>query len=43
MSALPKIFIDGSSGTTGLRIRDWLAPRDDIDILAIGPYLVEKN
>jgi len=33
----PKVFIDGSSGTTGLRIRDWLVPRDDIEILAIDP------
>jgi N-acetyl-gamma-glutamyl-phosphate reductase len=37
MPVSPKIFIDGSSGTTGLRIRDWLAPRDDIEILAIDP------
>ncbi|MEM9173632.1 MAG: N-acetyl-gamma-glutamyl-phosphate reductase [Myxococcota bacterium] len=31
MSA-PRIFIDGHVGTTGLRIRDWLAGRDDCEI-----------
>ena len=31
----PKIFIDGSGGTTGLRIREWLALRDDIEVIAI--------
>lgn len=31
----PKVFIDGSAGTTGLRIRDWLAGRDDIQLLEI--------
>lgn len=28
----PKIFIDGHAGTTGLRIREWLAGRDDLDL-----------
>ena len=28
----PRIFIDGHVGTTGLRIRDWLAGRDDCEI-----------
>lgn len=28
----PRIFIDGHVGTTGLRIRDWLAERDDCEI-----------
>ena len=31
----PKIFIDGYGGTTGLRIREWLALRDDIEVIAI--------
>lgn len=31
----PKIFIDGSAGTTGLRIRDWLAPREDLDLIVL--------
>ncbi len=28
----PRIFIDGHAGTTGLRIREWLASRDDLDL-----------
>jgi N-acetyl-gamma-glutamyl-phosphate reductase len=28
----PRIFIDGHAGTTGLRIREWLAGRDDLDL-----------
>jgi len=31
----PKIFIDGSEGTTGLQIHDRLASRGDIDLLQI--------
>lgn len=31
----PKVFIDGSSGTAGLRIREWLEPRQDIQLLEI--------
>ena len=30
-----KIFVDGSSGTTGLRIADLLAERDEFEILKI--------
>ena len=31
----PKVYIDGSSGTTGLQIHDRLASRDDIELLLI--------
>ena len=34
-----KIFIDGSEGTTGLRINERFAGRDDIEILHIDPEL----
>ena len=30
-----KVFIDGHVGTTGLRIRDWLAGRDDLELVDI--------
>ena len=28
----PRIFIDGHAGTTGLRIREWLASREDLEL-----------
>lgn len=31
----PRIFVDGHQGTTGLRIRDWLMGRDDLELLEI--------
>jgi N-acetyl-gamma-glutamyl-phosphate reductase len=31
----PTIYIDGQEGTTGLRIREMLAPRDDLHVLLI--------
>ncbi len=34
---MKKIFVDGSEGTTGLRINERLAGRDDIEILKIDP------
>ena len=35
----PKIYIDGSEGTTGLRIFERVGCRDDIEILTIDPAL----
>ena len=35
MSTRPKVYIDGHVGTTGLRIREWLGPRQDIELLTI--------
>lgn len=34
-----KIFIDGSEGTTGLRINERMAIRDDVELLTIDPEL----
>ena len=33
--AKPAIYIDGQEGTTGLRIREMLAPREDLELLLI--------
>lgn len=31
----PRVFIDGHVGTVGLRIREWLAGRDDLDVVTL--------
>ena len=36
---MTKVFIDGSSGTTGLRINERFEQRDDIEIMKISPEL----
>ena len=33
----PRIYIDGQEGSTGLRIRELLEPRDDIELMLIPP------
>ena len=32
---LPKVFIDGRTDTTGLRVYEWMAGREDIELLAL--------
>jgi N-acetyl-gamma-glutamyl-phosphate reductase len=31
----PKVYIDGQAGTTALRIREWLAGRDDLEVVVL--------
>jgi len=31
----PRVYIDGHVGTTGLRIREWLAPREDLSLVVL--------
>lgn len=38
----PKIYIDGEYGTTGLRIRNWLSKRSDLEIISV-PEAVRKD
>jgi N-acetyl-gamma-glutamyl-phosphate reductase len=39
---LPKVFIDGHTGTTGLRIHQWMAGREDIELLTL-PEELRRN
>ena len=32
---LPRVFIDGYTGTTGLRIHEWMAGREDVEVLTL--------
>ena len=32
---LPKVFIDGRTGTTGLRIYEWMTGREDLELLTL--------
>lgn len=38
----PRVFIDGHVGTTGLRIRDWLAGREDLEVVEL-PEALRKD
>ena len=38
----PRIFIDGHVGTTGLRVRDWLAGRHDLELATL-PEALRKD
>jgi N-acetyl-gamma-glutamyl-phosphate reductase len=31
----PKLYIDGHAGTTALRVREWLAGRDDLEVVTL--------
>jgi N-acetyl-gamma-glutamyl-phosphate reductase len=34
-----KLYIDGQAGTTALRVRDWLAGRDDLEVMVLAEEL----
>jgi N-acetyl-gamma-glutamyl-phosphate reductase len=37
-----KLYIDGQAGTTALRVRDWLASRDDLEVVVL-PEALRKD
>lgn len=40
---LPKVYIDGHVGTTGLRIREWMADRQDVELLTLSEDLRKSD
>ena len=38
-----KVYVDGQEGTTGLRLLDYLAARDDIELLRIDAELGDSS
>jgi N-acetyl-gamma-glutamyl-phosphate reductase len=42
LSMISKIYIDGHAGTTALRIREWLAGRKDLEVIAL-PQELRKD
>ncbi|MCS6901080.1 MAG: hypothetical protein RMJ98_15930 [Myxococcales bacterium] len=37
MTKLPRVFVDGQEGTTGLRIHEYLAARQELEVPRIDP------